>query len=55
VFAWPGLGLAAMQAIERQDLILLQGIVFYVAIMVVLINIALDVAQKFVDPRVKFG
>jgi peptide/nickel transport system permease protein len=54
VFAWPGLGLAAIQAIERQDLILLQGIVFYVAIMVVIINIALDVAQKYVDPRVKF-
>ena len=54
VFAWPGLGLAAIQAIERQDLVLLQGIVFYVAIMVVIINIALDVAQKFVDPRVKF-
>jgi peptide/nickel transport system permease protein len=54
VFAWPGLGLAAMQAIERQDLILLQGIVFYIAIMVVIVNIALDVAQKFVDPRVKF-
>jgi peptide/nickel transport system permease protein len=55
VFAWPGLGLAAVQAIERQDLILLQGIVFYVAIMVVIINLGLDVAQKFVDPRVKFG
>jgi peptide/nickel transport system permease protein len=55
VFAWPGLGLAAVQAIERQDLILLQGIVFYVAIMVVIINIGLDVAQKFVDPRVKLG
>jgi peptide/nickel transport system permease protein len=55
VFAWPGLGLAAIQAIERQDLILLQGIVFYVAILVVMINIALDVAQKFVDPRVKFS
>ena len=55
VFAWPGLGLAAMQAIERQDLILLQGIVFYVAIIVVMINIGLDVAQKFVDPRVKFS
>jgi peptide/nickel transport system permease protein len=52
VFAWPGLGLAAMQAIERQDLILLQGIVFYVAVMVVIINIGLDVAQKLVDPRV---
>jgi peptide/nickel transport system permease protein len=55
VFAWPGLGLAAMQAIERQDLILLQGIVFYVAVMVVVINIGLDVAQKLVDPRVKLG
>src|SRR5215470_14770169 len=55
VFAWPGLGLAAMQAIERQDLILLQGIVFYVAVMVVIINIGLDVAQKVVDPRVKLG
>jgi peptide/nickel transport system permease protein len=55
VFAWPGLGLAAVQAIERQDLILLQGIVFYVAIMVVMINIGLDIAQKLVDPRVKFG
>ena len=55
VFAWPGLGLAAVQAIERQDLILLQGIVFYVAIMVVIINVGLDVAQKFVDPRVKLG
>ena len=55
VFAWPGLGLAAVQAIERQDLILLQGIVFYVAVMVVIINIGLDLAQKLVDPRVKFG
>ncbi|MFZ1096207.1 MAG: ABC transporter permease [Xanthobacteraceae bacterium] len=55
VFAWPGLGLAAVQAIERQDLILLQGIVFYVAVMVVIINIGLDIAQKLVDPRVKFG
>jgi peptide/nickel transport system permease protein len=55
VFAWPGLGLAAVQAIERQDLILLQGIVFYVAVMVVMINIGLDLAQKLVDPRVKFS
>ena len=32
VFAWPGLGLTAIQAIEREDLILLQAIVFTVAI-----------------------
>jgi hypothetical protein len=35
VCAWPGLGLSAIQAIERDDLILLQAIVFTVAILVV--------------------
>jgi peptide/nickel transport system permease protein len=53
VFAWPGLGLTAIQAIERQDLILLQAIVFTVAIMVVAINLAVDVGYKAIDPRIK--
>jgi peptide/nickel transport system permease protein len=55
VFAWPGLGLTAIQAIERQDLILLQAIVFTIAIMVVVINIAIDVVHKGIDPRVKLA
>lgn len=53
VFAWPGLGLTAIQAIERDDLILLQAIVFTVAIIVVLINILMDVAYTIIDPRLK--
>jgi len=53
VFAWPGLGLTAIQAIEREDLILLQAIVFTVAILVVLINILMDVAYRAIDPRLK--
>lgn len=53
VFAWPGLGLTAMQAIDREDLILLQAIVFTVAITVVLINILMDVAYTLIDPRLK--
>jgi peptide/nickel transport system permease protein len=53
VFAWPGIGLTAMQAIEREDLILLQAIVFSVGIMVVLINILMDVAYTVIDPRLK--
>ena len=55
VFAFPGLGLTAIQAIERQDLILLQAIVLTVAVMVVFINIAIDVAHKFIDPRVELA
>jgi peptide/nickel transport system permease protein len=53
VFNWPGLGQTAMQAIQRQDLFLLQTIVLVVAVMVVAINIAIDIAYKAVDPRIK--
>lgn len=55
VFAWPGLGITAIQAIERGDLILLQAIVFTVAIIVVLINILMDVAYTIIDPRLKLA
>ncbi|MFC1863590.1 ABC transporter permease [Thermodesulfobacteriota bacterium] len=53
VFAWPGLGMTAIQAIEREDLILLQAIVFTVAMIVVLINILMDVIYGLIDPRLK--
>ena len=53
VFAWPGLGLTAIQAIERQDLVLLQAIVFLTAIMVVALNLLLDIAAKAFDPRIE--
>ncbi len=52
VFAWPGLGLTAIQAIQRGDLFLMQAIVFTVAVMIVVINIALNVAFKAIDPRI---
>jgi peptide/nickel transport system permease protein len=55
VFAWPGLGLTAIQAIQRNDLFLLQAIVFTVAIAIVLVNILLDVVYKFIDPRIKLA
>ena len=54
VYAWPGIGFTAMQAIERHDIILLQAVVFVIAIMVVMINIIVDVTYTVLDPRVKF-
>ena len=55
VFAWPGLGLTAIQAIERQDLILLQAIVFVTAILVVVLNLMLDILFKAIDPRIEMS
>ena len=55
VFAWPGLGLTAVQAIQRGDLFLLQAIVFVIAFLIVLIGIALDILSKAVDPRIELN
>ncbi|MFM2183642.1 MAG: hypothetical protein RJB61_1936 [Actinomycetota bacterium] len=55
VFNWPGLGFMAKKAINEQDFFLIQAIVFVVAVMVVVINIAVDIAYKVLDPRVKLS
>jgi peptide/nickel transport system permease protein len=53
VFAWPGIGFLADQALTNQDLILLQAIVFVVAVMVVVVNVVIDLLYRAVDPRIK--
>ena len=55
VFAWPGLGMTAVQAIQRGDLFLMQAIVFVIAALIVLIGIAIDVAAKAIDPRIELN
>jgi len=55
VFAWPGIGFLAVQSIERQDLVLLQAVVFTVAAMVVTINLVIDLAYRAIDPRITTG
>lgn len=52
VFAWPGIGFMALRAINQEDLILLQAIVFVVAIIVVVINFIMDLIYKAIDPRI---
>jgi len=55
VFAWPGFGLLAMQAIERHDLTLVQADVFVVSLIVVTLNILIDFIYAALDPRVRLG
>jgi peptide/nickel transport system permease protein len=55
VFAWPGMGYLALQAIENQDLTLLSAIVLVTAIIVVFVNTLVDVGYRLLDPRTKVG
>ncbi|TCP61661.1 peptide/nickel transport system permease protein [Rhodovulum bhavnagarense] len=53
VFQWPGVGRMLVDAILKRDILLLQGGVVLVAACYVLFNIAVDVAQALLDPRIK--
>ncbi|WP_373069052.1 ABC transporter permease [Gemmatimonas sp.] len=55
VFAWPGVGLLTVQALEQQDLMLLQAVVIVVASMVVIVNLATDVLYTRIDPRIELS
>lgn len=55
VFAWPGIGYLALQSIQRGDLFLLQAIVFVVAGITVVVNMAVDIAHSYLDPRVRLS
>lgn len=53
VFSWPGLGLTAVQAIQRGDLFLMQAIVFSIAFLIVAITLVIDIIAKLIDPRIE--
>ena len=55
VFSWPGLGLAVVEAVDRQDFPMLQGAFLLLAISVVLANLAADLLYSYLDPRIKTG
>lgn len=54
VFQWPGIGRALYLAVTRQDLPLVQGIVLFIAVVFVVMNLLVDVAYTYLDPRVEY-
>ena len=53
VFAWPGTGLLLNDAIFQRDLPVLQGTILVLAMFFVILNVAVDVLQTALDPRVE--
>lgn len=55
VFAWPGLGLTGLQAVQSRDLPVITAVVVLTGSMVTLVNIAVDLAYARLDPRVRIA
>lgn len=53
VFTWPGLGTLAFESILRGDTPTIMGILFFSALIVIVINLLTDLAYRIVDPRIR--
>ncbi len=54
VFAWPGIGSYAVEALLASDFAPVQGFVLTMAVMYVAINLLIDILYGVIDPRVRF-
>jgi peptide/nickel transport system permease protein len=54
VFAWPGIGSYAVEALVVSDYAAVQGFVLAMALLFVALNLAIDLAYAMIDPRIGF-
>jgi ABC-type dipeptide/oligopeptide/nickel transport system permease component len=52
VFAWPGIGSFAIESLVSSDYAPVQGFVLTMAILYVLLNLLIDLAYGWLDPRI---
>tara|TARA_B100001175_G_C18878571_1_gene343205 strand:- start:95 stop:433 length:339 start_codon:yes stop_codon:yes gene_type:complete len=55
VFAWPGIGSYAVEALVVADYAAVQGFVLSMAIIFLILNLIIDILYTFIDPRIELG
>ncbi|HJB55925.1 MAG TPA: ABC transporter permease [Candidatus Flavonifractor intestinipullorum] len=55
IFNIPGLGMLTMTSINRRDVFVIQGVVLFVTLIYVLVNLVVDILYGLVDPRIQLG
>ena len=53
VFDWPGLGLLLIESINRRDYALVLGAILLITLFYVLVNNLLELAYRWLDPRIR--
>jgi len=53
IFSWPGIGHWLIESIQRRDYPVLQGGTLLVASLVMLVNLGVDLAYGFLNPRIR--
>ncbi|HXH10063.1 MAG TPA: ABC transporter permease [Alphaproteobacteria bacterium] len=55
VFAWPGIGQLVYQGIVYRDFPVVQAVVMLTALIVVTVNLLVDLAYAYIDPRIRYS
>jgi peptide/nickel transport system permease protein len=55
VFAWPGLGLLAINSVTSSDYAVLQGVMIFITFFYLLVSFAVDMIYALVDPRIRYA
>jgi peptide/nickel transport system permease protein len=54
VFHLPGIGRLVFEAIGQRDLPVIQGVVLFIAAVIIIINFLIDVIYRYLDPRIRY-
>jgi peptide/nickel transport system permease protein len=55
IFSWPGVGKLAIDSIYGRDYTIVQGIVLMAAVVYMVVNLLVDVAYAWLDPRITYS
>ena len=55
VFAWPGIGRLLIDAVSARDFPLVQGIMLFISLGFVVVNLAADILYAYMDPRIRYS
>lgn len=55
VFAWPGTGLLAVEAVQARDYQVVQAVVLFMASIFIVSNLVVDILYAYVDPRIRYN
>jgi peptide/nickel transport system permease protein len=54
VFNWPGIGTLLLQSIQQRDYGIVQGVVLFISLIFMIVNLLVDLTYAYLDPRIHY-
>jgi len=55
VFSWPGLGSLAVSAVAARDFPVVEGVTFFIAVILIAANLLVDISYAWLDPHIHYS